>query len=105
MSNPVYVNVRLRPTNPDRFMAEYAQPLQSHNQAHGVEVLVGDADPRIVEGTPDPRLNVILKFPSLEVFDAWYTAPEYQPLKQIRIDTTDHALTEMIVLKSYGAAE
>lgn len=105
MSDPVFVNVRLRPTNPDRFMAEYAKPLQSHNQAHGVEVLAGDSDPMIVEGTPDPRMNVILKFPSAEAFDAWYTAPEYQPLKQVRIDTTDHAVTEMIVLKAYGAAQ
>ena len=86
-------------------MAEYAMPLRSHNAAHGVEVLAGDPDPLIIEGTPTPRMNVILKFPSIDAFDAWYTAPEYQPLKQARIATTDHASTEMILLKSYGAAQ
>ena len=64
MSEPVFVNVRLTPTDRDRFMAEYAMPLQSHNATHGVEVLAGDPDPLIIEGTPTPRLNVILKFPS-----------------------------------------
>ena len=103
MSDPVFVNVRLTPTARDRFMSEYAGPLQSHNAAYGVEVLAGDAEPRVIEGTPVPRLNVLLKFPSMEAFDGWYTAPEYQPLKQKRIETTDHDTTEMIVLKSYGA--
>ncbi|MEM7190637.1 MAG: DUF1330 domain-containing protein [Pseudomonadota bacterium] len=79
--------------------------LQSHNAAHGVEVLAGDPMPRVVEGSPAPCMNVILKFPSMGAFDAWYDAPEYQPLKQVRIDTTDHQTTEMIVLKSYGAAQ
>jgi len=105
MSDPVFVNVRLTPTNRERFMAEYAAPLQSHNAEHGVEVLAGDADPRVVEGSPTPRLNVILKFPSMAAFDAWYSAPAYQPLLQKRIETTDHENTEMIVLKSYGAAQ
>lgn len=105
MSTPVFVNVRLTPSNPERFMSDYAMPLQSHNAAHGVEVLAGDPDPRVVEGNPPSRMNVILKFPSMDAFDAWYTAPEYQPLKKVRIETTDHENTEMIVLKSYGAAQ
>ncbi|MEM9062626.1 MAG: DUF1330 domain-containing protein [Pseudomonadota bacterium] len=104
MADPVFVSVRLTPTDRDRFMSEYAAPLQSHNAAHGVEVLAGDADPRVIEGAPPPRLNVLLKFPSMDAFDAWYSAPDYQPLKQKRIETTDHASTEMIVLKAYGAA-
>jgi uncharacterized protein (DUF1330 family) len=104
MSDPVFVSVRLTPTDPLRFMAEYAQPLRAHNAAHGVEVLAAGADPRIVEGSPEPRMNVILKFPSMDAFDAWYTAPAYQPLKQVRVETTDHATTEMIVLNAYGAA-
>ncbi|MEM7210729.1 MAG: DUF1330 domain-containing protein [Pseudomonadota bacterium] len=103
MSDSVFVNVRLTPTDPERFMSEYAKPLQSHNAAHGVEVLAGDGDPRVVEGHPPSRLNVFLKFPSMDAFDAWYSAPEYQPLKQVRIETTNHAETEMIVLKAYGA--
>lgn len=103
MTSPVFVNVRLTPTDPERFMAEYAKPLQSHNAAHGVEVLAAGTDPRIIEGEPQQGMNVFLKFPSMDAFDAWYSAPEYQPLKQVRIETTDHDRTEMIVLKAYGA--
>lgn len=104
MTDPVYVTVRVTPTDRDRFMADYAMPLQAHNAAHGVEVLAGDPAPRVIEGTPPECLNVLLKFPSMDAFDAWYDAPDYQPLKQIRIDTTDHARTEMVVLQAYGAA-
>lgn len=105
MPDPVYVNVRLTPTDRERFMAEYAAPLQAHNAAHGVEVLAAGSEPRVIEGNPPPQMNVLLKFSSMEVFDNWYTAPAYQPLKQIRIETTDHGSTEMIVLNAYGAAQ
>lgn len=103
MEHPVYVNVRLSPTDHERFFEEYAKPLQPLNAAHGVEVLAGDPEPRVVEGEPKPSMHVLLKFPSNQAFDAWYEAPEYQPLKAIRLETTDPAKTEMLVLKAYGA--
>lgn len=104
MEHPVYVNIRIRPTDRARFFEEYVTPLQAHNAAHRVEFLVGDAEPQVVEGTPASCIHALLRFPSEQAFTNWYEAAEYQPLKAVRNETTDPTVTEMIVLKAYGAS-
>jgi uncharacterized protein (DUF1330 family) len=56
---------------------------------HGVEVLVFDEAPKVVEGTIDRPRTVILKFDSEEAFYRWYDSPEYQAAKQLREGAAD----------------
>lgn len=89
MADPVYMIVMLNVTDMDAFMRDYARPLQPHNAKHGVEALVATGAPRVLEGSYDKSLTVVLKFPSSEVQQAWYEDPEYQPLLQRRFALTD----------------
>jgi uncharacterized protein (DUF1330 family) len=56
-------------------------------QKHGAEVLVADREAETLEGRA-AGVNVVLKFPSEEAAKAWYNDPAYQPVKQIRLNST-----------------
>ena len=56
---------------------------------HGAEVLVADFDAQALEG--DKRsAYVVLKFKSEASALAWYTDPDYQPFKKIRVASCDN---------------
>jgi uncharacterized protein (DUF1330 family) len=56
---------------------------------HGAEILVIDDHAECVEGqAPFPR-TVLLKFPSRDAVQAWYSSPEYQEILPIRTAATD----------------
>jgi uncharacterized protein (DUF1330 family) len=51
---------------------------------HGGRYIAVDAVPEVVEGDPDLTSLVLVEFPDVESFRAWYDSPEYSPLKAIR---------------------
>lgn len=50
----------------------------------GASYLTRGGEHRVYEGDWQPRRIVILKFPSLEAWEAFYQGPVYQGLKAIR---------------------
>ena len=52
----------------------------------GGEMIAGTPTPKVLEGTFDGTWSAILRFPSMEVAEAWYNSPEYTPLKKLRIN-------------------
>jgi uncharacterized protein (DUF1330 family) len=54
---------------------------------YGAEVIALDTEAICLEGTAR-KMNAIIKFPSEEAALKCYNDPEYQPIKQIRINST-----------------
>ena len=63
---------------------EYRQKVPATISAHGGRYLARGGTTEVLEGTWSPRRCVILEFPSLAQFKAWWASPEYQPLRAIR---------------------
>jgi uncharacterized protein (DUF1330 family) len=66
-------------------LAAYAKEAAKIVAEHGGQYVVLDAVPEVVEGVnPGLRSVVLMEFPDLDRARAWYDAPAYQPLKEIR---------------------
>jgi uncharacterized protein (DUF1330 family) len=54
---------------------------------HGGRYLVrgASANPKLIEGGPEPKVFVILEFPDAASFDRWYKSPEYQKILPHRL--------------------
>ena len=56
---------------------------------HDAEVLVADYDAKGLEGEKR-GVYVVLRFESDEAALAWYNDPAYQPVKKIRVDSSEN---------------
>ena len=101
---PVYMIVQLDVADMPTFMSDYAAPLQEIHARHGVETLVATPSPTVLEGSYDRSLTVVLKFPSAEAQQAWYSDPDYQPLLKRRFELTDTDSSVALVVPQFGAA-
>ncbi len=54
---------------------------------HGGRVLSADRHVTALEGAAK-TVVVVIEFPNRQAADAFYTAPEYEPMKQMRLDAT-----------------
>ena len=46
------------------------------------------ANPKLIEGGPEPKVIVILEFPDSASFDRWYKSPEYQKILPHRLQNS-----------------
>lgn len=75
----------------DRYMEEYLPGAAETIEAHDGEVIVGIPDPDVLEGNWDHSLTVVVEFPSVAEAQAWYNDPDYEEVKQIRIESSEYA--------------
>jgi uncharacterized protein (DUF1330 family) len=77
-----------------RVLAREMRPVGATVEQYGGRFVVrgGRVDPK--EGDWQPRLLVMLEFPSLEHAERWYNSPEYKPLIAIREKA---ATTELLI--------
>jgi uncharacterized protein (DUF1330 family) len=81
MTAYVIFDVEIRDADRYRdFMAQVKPALQ----AVGARYLVRGGAHKVYEGDWQPRRIVLLEFPSVEVWEAFYNGPTYQGLKAIR---------------------
>lgn len=66
---------------------------------HGGQMLAVDENPTVVEGDWPHTRTVLISFPDMAAFDAWYHSPDYQQLAQHRFGASD---ARIVVLKSLG---
>jgi uncharacterized protein (DUF1330 family) len=66
-------------------------------EKYGGKFLVGTKRIKVIEGKWKPRTLVILEFPTMEAFQAWYDSKEYAPLLAIRLKYAD---TDGVVVES-----
>ncbi len=67
---------------------EYRQKVPATIAAVGGRYLARGGATEKLEGSWLPKRCVILEFPSMAVFRAWWDSPEYQALRAIRERTT-----------------
>ena len=60
--------------------------------AHGGRYLARGGDTELLEGGWLPKRCVILEFPDMVHFRAWWASPEYQPLRELRERSTHSKL-------------
>lgn len=65
---------------------------------YGAEVIASDTQAICLEGIAR-KMNAIIKFPSEEAALNCYNDPEYQPIKQIRINSTKNST--MVLVKEF----
>jgi uncharacterized protein (DUF1330 family) len=57
----------------DQYVAKVLPTIESHQGR-----VVAFEEPEVVQGPTEPPRTVILEFPSMTAFHAWYDSPEYQ---------------------------
>lgn len=67
---------------------QYRQKVPATIAAHGGRYLARGGETEVLEGTWSPRRCVILEFPDKEHFRAWWSSPEYAPLRMLRQQVT-----------------
>lgn len=73
-----------------RFVEDYAKPTAALIARYGGEYLVRTPKVTALEGAfGDGMASVISKWPTRAALDAFYNAPEYQPLKEARAPLAD----------------
>jgi uncharacterized protein (DUF1330 family) len=63
---------------------EYRNRVQSTLERYGGRYLARGGATVVLEGTWSPARCVILEFPDMAKFNAWWSSPEYRPLREIR---------------------
>ena len=83
----VYVIAQARIENRelvDQYVAEVMPTIESHQG----RIVAFDEEPEVVEGPIEHPRTVILEFPSVAAFRAWYDSPEYQEILPLRLKST-----------------
>ena len=62
---------------------------------YGAEVVAADVDGIVIEGKPK-KMNAIIRFPSVDAALKCYSDPEYQPMKEIRINSTANCTVVLV---------
>jgi uncharacterized protein (DUF1330 family) len=83
----VYVIAQGRVEN-RALLYEYVAKVIPTIESHQGRVVAFDEQPEVVEGTIEHRRIVILEFPSMTAFRAWYDSPEYQEILPLRLNST-----------------
>ena len=71
---------------------EYRRQVPGTIAAYGGRYLARGGATEVLEGTWSPNRCVILEFPDMERFKAWWSSPEYAPVRAIRERTTQSNL-------------
>ena len=88
-----YVISEVTARDPEAF-SNYRLHAQESIQQHGGRYLVRGAQPELLEGEREPRMLVIVEFPSLDHARTWYRSAEYAVALQFR----DQALSRILTL-------
>jgi len=79
-----YMITFVRFQNYEAYQREYITAAHAILTAHGGKAVAVSDERKVIEGTlPEGRI-VIVEFPSMEHAEAFYSDPDYQPLKKIR---------------------
>jgi uncharacterized protein (DUF1330 family) len=88
-----YVISEVTARGPEAF-ANYRTRAEESIRQHGGQYLVRSAQTELLEGEREPRMLVIVEFPSLEHARTWYRPAEYAAALEFR----DKAMTRILTL-------
>jgi uncharacterized protein (DUF1330 family) len=85
-AKPAYFMVQVKAKSLEELSVRYAQAAIASLMKLGGQMIAGTPAPTVLEGKWDGSWAAILRFPSMEMAQSWYNSPEYQPLKELRIN-------------------
>lgn len=77
-------------TDPQRYDQEYVAKVVPFLAKHAAELIVVELEATPLQGDPAKGV-VVLRFPSEQAIRNFVDDPDYQPIKQIRMDLTTNA--------------
>ena len=83
----VYVIVQGRIENRG-LLDQYVEKAGPAIKSHQGRTIAFDEEPEVVEGKIEYPRTVIVEFPSMTAFRAWYDSPEYQEILPLRLKAT-----------------
>ncbi len=86
-----YVIANVEVLDPEGY-EEYRRQVPATIAAYGGRYLARGGATEVLEGTWSPKRCVLLEFPSMAQFRAWWDSPEYRPLRAVRERTTRSSL-------------
>lgn len=85
---PVHLVIHGTITDQEKLDAYLAQAFPTL-PSEGFRVLAIDDAPQTIEGEAPGKRLVIVEADSEERFQAWYNSPEYQTVRQLRLDGSE----------------
>ena len=85
-AKPAYFMVQINFKDYDDSMQRYGQFAMPMIQKFGGEMIAGSPVPKVLEGNWTGNWAAVLRFPTLEMAEAWYESGEYKPLKDLRMN-------------------
>ena len=83
---PAYIMVQMKAKSMEELNQKYAQFAIPILLKHGGQMIAGSPAPMVKEGDWNGNWAAILRFPSMEAAEGWYSSAEYAPYKNIRIN-------------------
>ena len=77
-------------TDPQRYGQEYIAKVLPFLAKYKAEVIVAELQAKPLQGDPATGV-VVLRFPSEQAIQNFVSDPDYQPIKQIRMNLTKNA--------------
>jgi uncharacterized protein (DUF1330 family) len=84
-SKAAYFMVQIKAKNFGDLLEHYGKYAIPMLGKFGGEMIAESPAPKVLEGEWDGNWAAVLRFPSMESAEAWYTSAEYRPLKELRI--------------------
>lgn len=86
---PAYLVASLEVSDLNAYFERYGGPVFPMLAAAGAEVLVGTPTVEVLEGDYAATWTAIVKFPSMEALEGWYSSEEYQAIAPERRALSD----------------
>ena len=86
---PAYLVATLEVSDLNAYFATYGGPVFPMLAAAGAEVLVGTPTVNVLEGEFASSWTAIVRFPSIDSLNGWYTSAEYQAIAPARRTLSD----------------
>ena len=102
-NNPVFAFASYQIRDFDAFLTNYAHPVGEALASIGAEIMSASAEPDVREGRFENNFSTLLKFPSAEAFNEFYTSSTYRALKNVRESLTDGQRSQFYVLPKFAA--
>ncbi len=94
---PAYLVVQLEIKNQEEYVQRYGLPILAMFEDVGAEVLAVSPAPVVLEGEWNGNWTVVIRFPGMQAAQDWYKSPEYQALKELRINELTEGGTAVLV--------
>ena len=88
MTKPAYLIIAID-VNDEEVFGTYGEKVGPMLASYGAEVIVANSDFDVLEGSMPRKRMAVIKFPSMDQAKAFWYAPEYQPLAELRKSVAD----------------